>query len=260
MRVGAVGYNYRHEDSFVMDKPEGSGCWFMLLIKEPAIFEINGVTTEAKKNSFVLFSPHTPHRYYAKDKVYADDWIFLDMKPGDEEIFSKLGIPSDEIIYMGNIDELTQTVKHIAFEHYSTEEDHELIEQHYLEILLIRLGRMVKNGSIRHDAVSDRHERIMVLRNMIYGVPNEVENIDKLADFMGMSRSGFQHLYKKTFGVSVMTDIINGRMRFAKELLISTDLSIRDVAQRCGYTDEYSFMKRFKLYYGVTPTQMRGCI
>ena len=54
-----------------------------------------------------------------------------------------------------------------------------------------------------------------------------------------------------------MTDIINGRMKCAKELLISTELSIKEIAQRCGYTDEYGFMKRFKLYYGITPTQMR---
>ena len=257
MHVGAVGYNYRHEEGFVMDKPQGSGCYFMLLIKEPALFTINGVETEVKKNSFVLFSPHTPHSYRAKNKVYADDWIFLGMEEGDEKIFSQLGIPTDEIVCLGNIDELSQTVKHIAFEHYSNEEGHELIEQHYFEILLIRLGRMIKNGSLGHDAVTDKHTRLMALRNMIYGVPDWVGDVDNLASFMGMSRSGFQHLYKKTFGVSVMTDIINGRMKTAKELLIATNLSIKDVALRCGYTNEYGFMKRFKLYYGVTPTQMR---
>ncbi len=260
MRVGSVGYNYRHEESFVMDKPNGSGCWFMLLIKEPSIFTINGIETEAMKDSFILFSPHTPHRYQAKNNVYADDWIFLDMQSGDEEKFAQLGIPPDEIIHLGNINELSQIVRHIAYEHYSPEEDHEIIEQHYFEILLIKLSRMIKNGGVRHDAVSEKHTRIMVLRNMIYGTPDCMGDIDQLASFMGMSRSGFQHLYKKTFGVSAMTDIINARMKCARELLISTDLNIKDIAQRCGYTNEYGFMKRFKLYYGITPTQMRDCI
>lgn len=257
VRVGSVGYNYRHEEKFARNCPDGSGCWLILLIKEPSVFVINGVETEVEKNSFILFSPHTPHSYHARNKVYADDWIFLDMEDGDEDKFTRLGIPSDKIIYLGNIDELSQTVKHIAFEHYSSAEGHELIEQHYLEIFLIRLSRLVKNDGIKQKAVSDKHERLMVLRNMIYDAPEWVVDVDNLAEFMGMSRSGFQHLYKKTFGVSVMTDIINGRMKCAKELLISTEISIKEIAQRCGYTDEYGFMKRFKLYYGITPTQMR---
>lgn len=257
MRVGAVGYNYRHEDAFVMNNPGGSGCYVMLLIKEPSIFVIDGAETEAQKNSFVLLSPNTPNSYRAKYKVYADDWIYLDMEGESEDRFAQLGIPVNKIIALGNTDQLSQTVKHIAFEHYSTEENHELIEQHYFEILLIRLSRMIRNSNLSHDTVSDKHARIMVLRNMIYGAPDEVGDIDNLASFMGMSRSGFQHLYKKTFGVNVMTDIINGRMKCAKDLLVSTNLNIKDIALRCGYTNEYGFMKRFKLYFGVTPTQMR---
>ncbi len=257
MRVGAVGYNYRHEDGFVMNNPDGCGCYVILLIKEPSVFVIDGTETEVKKNSFVLLSPHIQNSYHAKGKVYADDWIYLDMEDESEDRFAQLGIPVNKIVALGNIDQLSQTVKHIAFEHYSSEENHELIEQHYFEILLIRLSRMIRNGALNHDAVSDKHGRIMVLRNMIYGTPDEVGNIDNLASFMGMSRSGFQHLYKKTFGVNVMTDIINGRMKYAKNLLVSTNLNIKDIALRCGYTNEYGFMKRFKLYFGVTPTQMR---
>jgi AraC family transcriptional regulator of arabinose operon len=260
MHVGAVGYNYRHEEGFVMDKPQGSGCYFMLLIKEPALFTINGVETEVKKNSFVLFSPHTPHSYRAKNKVYADDWIFLGMEEGDEKIFSQLGIPTDEIVCLGNIDELSQTVKHIAFEHYSNEEGHELIEQHYFEILLIRLGRMIKNGSLGHDAVTDKHTRLMALRNMIYGVPDWVGDVDNLASFMNMSRSGFQHLYKKIFGVSVMEDIVESRIVRAKNLLRSTNLSVKEIGEKSGYTNAYSFMRQFKERVGMTPTQYRNCI
>ncbi len=257
MKVGAVGYNYRHEDGFVMNNPNGCGCYLLLLIKEPSVFVIDGEETEAQKNSFVLLSPTVPNSYRAKNKVYADDWIYLDMEGESEEKFAQLGIPVNKVIPLGNIDQLSQTVKHIAFEHYSVDEDHELIEQHYFEILLIRLSGMIRNGTLSHSASSDKHGKMMVLRNMIYGVPDKVGNIDDLAAIAGMSRSGFQHLYKKIFGVSVMTDIINGRMKYAKELLVSTNLNIKDIALRCGYTNEYGFMKRFKLYFGITPTQMR---
>ena len=40
MRVGSVGYNYRHEEAFIKDCPNGCGCWLMLLIKEPSVFDV----------------------------------------------------------------------------------------------------------------------------------------------------------------------------------------------------------------------------
>ena len=72
-----------------------------------------------------------------------------------------------------------------------------------------------------------------------------------------MSRSGFQHLYKKMFGVSVTGDVISGRLERAKRLLSSTDLTVSEIASRCGYSNEFNFMRQFKDRVGRTPTQYR---
>lgn len=57
-----------------------------------------------------------------------------------------------------------------------------------------------------------------------------------------------------------MSDIINARMERAKQLLITTNLSIKEIAERCGYSNEYGFMKRFKMQFGKTPTQYRNIV
>lgn len=38
MDIGTIGYNYSHGSDFVMDRPNGVGCWLMLIIKTPASF------------------------------------------------------------------------------------------------------------------------------------------------------------------------------------------------------------------------------
>ena len=70
-------------------------------------------------------------------------------------------------------------------------------------------------------------------------------------------RSGFQHLYKRLFGVSVMSDVIKGRLDRAKRLLSSTNLTVREIGERCGYSNEFNFMRQFKDYVGKTPTEYR---
>ena len=62
------------------------------------------------------------------------------------------------------------------------------------------------------------------------------------------------------FGVSVMTDVINGRYDRAKRLLSSTNLTVKQIAERCGYVSEYNFMRQFKSKCGKTPTEYRKCI
>ena len=57
------------------------------------------------------------------------------------------------------------------------------------------------------------------LRNQIYGQPQNKWNIDDMSQMMLLSRAYFQRLYKKEFGVSVMTDVINARMNLAKRFL-----------------------------------------
>ena len=57
MKLGTIGYNYSHDADFVMDRPNGPGCWLMLIIKTPALFELNGISYSVRANSFVIISP-----------------------------------------------------------------------------------------------------------------------------------------------------------------------------------------------------------
>ena len=82
-------------------------------------------------------------------------------------------------------------------------------------------------------------------------------SIDRLAAEVGMSRSGFQHSYKKMFGVSPIFDIITSRLDKAKRLLSGTSMSVEEVSLSCGYRSSYSFMRQFRNKTGKTPTEYR---
>ena len=64
--------------------------------------------------------------------VYTDDWVYFSMSAADEDRLKSSGVPFNEIITLGNIEELSHTVRAISFEHYSIEEGHELIEERYI--------------------------------------------------------------------------------------------------------------------------------
>ena len=258
MKIGAIGYNYPHDSSFVMDRPNGPGCHLLVFVKTPSYFEINGQPYDVKPNSFVMFSADTPCLYRAKFDTYTDDWMYFEADEAEMENFRQLGIPENEIVFLGEMEELSQLMHIIACEFYSALIYRDETVKHYTDILMLKLARAINSGcTISPDLLAERNHKFTQLRSVIFTRPDEVPTIDQMALDMGMSRSGFQHLYKKLFGVSVMNDVINGRLDRAKRLLSSTKLTVREIAEKCGYNNEYNFMRQFKSRFGKTPSEYR---
>ena len=46
-------------------------------------------------------------------------------------------------------------------------------------------------------------------------------------------------------------------MKEAKELLFETDLKVNEISAKVGYDNEKHFMKSFKAYVGVSPSEYR---
>ncbi len=258
MKIGAIGCNYKHEPDFCIDSPNGTGCGLMLIIKSPAKFIINGEQFNAEKNSFVMLTPETPCHYGGLNCTYMDDWVYFDYENGDKEQFKKLGIPLNKIVPLINVEELSQILRQIAYEYHFHDAHHKEIMSHYIEIFLLKLsGILSKNPMNRSMLLAEKHYHLSHLRNKIYSVPEEIGDVAEMARQMGMSYSGFQHLYKKIFGVSVMYDLTKSRFDYAARLLLTTNLNVKEIAQKCGYISEYSFMRKFKEIYGKTPSEYR---
>ncbi|WP_341280842.1 helix-turn-helix domain-containing protein [Paenibacillus sp. FSL H8-0537] len=64
-------------------------------------------------------------------------------------------------------------------------------------------------------------------------------------------------VFKRKFGCSPMEYLLQTRINRAKYLLTETDMPIRSLAEKVGYTDIYYFSRLFKKLTGVTPTQFK---
>lgn len=82
-------------------------------------------------------------------------------------------------------------------------------------------------------------------------------NVSDLADICGVSMFYLCHLFKSKCGVSILEYRDTCRMNEAKKLLIGTDMPICKIAEKCGFTDDSYFTKRFKKLEKITPTVYR---
>ena len=64
-------------------------------------------------------------------------------------------------------------------------------------------------------------------------------------------------MFKRYFGNSISRELIDFRLQKAKELLGSTEYTISQIAELCGYETYAHFAKQFKAQEGVTPSEYR---
>ena len=82
-------------------------------------------------------------------------------------------------------------------------------------------------------------------------------SLSLLAEEFHLSPPYISQLFKSEIGVGFLAYLTSIRMENAKKLLLSTSLSIAEVAERSGYGDYRVFTKVFKKAEGCTPSQFR---
>ena len=82
-------------------------------------------------------------------------------------------------------------------------------------------------------------------------------SLSVLAEQFHLNPQYISQLFKSEIGVNFLAYLTSIRMEKAKKLLLSTSLSVAEVAEQSGYGDCRVFTKVFKKSEGVTPSQYR---
>lgn len=86
---------------------------------------------------------------------------------------------------------------------------------------------------------------------------DEPWTLAQMAKKVHMSPSNLVRVFRKATGLTPMRYLIRLRARHAGRLLVETDLTITQIAQRCGFDDPNYFSRQFRQCLGVTPSQHR---
>lgn len=81
--------------------------------------------------------------------------------------------------------------------------------------------------------------------------------LDEMAMRIGLSASRLEHLFKLEIGLSMQAFSATLRLHFAAIELADTQLSVKEIRLRCGYSDSSNFTHAFTAHFGRSPTQFR---
>lgn len=82
-------------------------------------------------------------------------------------------------------------------------------------------------------------------------------NINKLADLLSVNTSYLRREFKKVYSISPISYLKNIRLQSAVSMLISNYYSIKDIAQKCGYSSPSYFIQVFHKSKGCSPQKYK---
>lgn len=93
--------------------------------------------------------------------------------------------------------------------------------------------------------------------NFLQSRYNRKITIERLAEELHTNRTTLQSDFKKHTGLSINQYLLQLRMKMAEKLLRDTDMSIKEIPERIGFSDMGYFSKVFKKSFGQTPAEYR---
>lgn len=109
----------------------------------------------------------------------------------------------------------------------------------------------------KHHPTSEDTMILEISRNYIIKNIDQRPTVEDMAIHVNMGYEKFRKMFNEYFGVSPGYYMQQHRIHKAQILLGEDNLSIKEISAELGYTDTYTFSKRFKKLTGVTPSYFR---
>lgn len=96
------------------------------------------------------------------------------------------------------------------------------------------------------------------IKNAMYYIHdhiNESLSLKHVCDSICITPSYLCQLFKKEVNTSFCDYVMSHRLKIAKTLLISTDYSIEEIAEKCGFKNSAYFSTCYKKIYGISPSK-----
>lgn len=244
-----VEYDATHPDNFVFDMPGGHDCWLLVLTQTPAQFWVNGEMKEYPANCAVLYPPHHKILYRACTDRYANDWVRFDSA---ESYLIESAVPMGIPFPLPDPGYCHKLLQLLVAESILNNNYRELSVDYLFKVLFNKL-----NEASNHAENSSQHQILSELRRDIHNNPGYNWSVPAMADSLHLSPGYLQALYKQTFGLSCINDVINCRIRFAKDQLIHSPHTIAEISVLCGYNNVEHFSRQFHKITGRSPRDFR---
>jgi len=201
-----------------------------------------------------IISPDVPYNIRAEQHYYC---LMI-----DKDFFEKRYLMYAEKTSLFNgkrfemCNDILKALNTFAFEYSKSMMNSDITLDAQAEIITHWIIRSIFGETLDLRAVSSDYS---VARAQHYMEQHYMDNItvSKLAALGYVSASGFNRRFKKEIGITPIEYLIEIRIQKAKTLLRRKNISVTEIAMRCGFGSSAHFSSCFQTRVGIAPSEYR---
>ncbi|MBQ9767444.1 MAG: helix-turn-helix transcriptional regulator [Lachnospiraceae bacterium] len=255
MYIHYIALNCEQKPGFIEERKHGLIDLLFLRFHSNTTLILGDKTYTITKPCVFLIDSNMPYKYFSNSTDYRDDYLHFAAE-NRQQFLSELTFPLNTPIYISNNNAITDYLTLIQAEQMSKNRLAAKSIDLLIRCLFIKVSEEWLQSRQTNTSVPHYYELLRV-RDAILASPERSWKIEELAELAHLSPSYFQVIYKKAFGITCMTEVINAKIEQAKLLLTSTELTVSAVAAETGYNEVYHFIRQFKKSTGMTPGAFR---
>ena len=250
VEVRLAGYFDRAAGQY-MEQPAGDSCLLLFCTAGQGFAEIDGKVMLVSSGEAVLLLPGSVHVYGASaEHPWSLLWISFAGKMADF-LREKLEIEGNGMILRQNIRENLPLLEQVLTVLAEGQDLMRLLEAS--ASLQLALCRIV-SANLCYGAQRQHVERAK--RYLLEHIEQET-SLEELSAAIGVSKFYLIRIFKAHFGTSPMEYLRGVRMQRACDLLLETNLSVKEIGKQLSYSSSYHFAQCFRQYAGCNPSVFR---
>ena len=259
MKYIEAGYNWHYYAPHNVEHKKDETESLLYLFHTPAVLVLFGKRQTVDRGNIVILSKGTAHSIIAPaDLATTDyfmiDWVTFTMEGGDRDILRST--PFDQVAEIRQPELISNMIMNCCLMKLDKGESESYALTQLLYAMFACIGALWQDAEELH-SLKQKYPEIVQLHRKIFEEPQQDWNLDRMCRMTHFSVSLLEKLYKQFYGVSCVDDVITSRLTFAKHLLITTNETIAEVAEKSGFHSYNHFARTFKKEIGHSPLEFR---
>lgn len=270
LTVSTVGYDELQPGEPYPTKGHAGGYYFdvnkgrtldeyqmLYLVEGEGVFTSEHIKEQKIKSGdiFLLF-PGEWHSYHpAENSKWKSYWIGYKGKNMDDRVKYGFMLPEKPIYHVGYSAEIIQLYDSAM---KAAKEEAAYSQQRLAGIVNNLIGVMYSKE--RNIILNRDRNKVDIINKARLIIREKLESritIQEIAEQIGMGYSNFRKLFKEFTGVSPALYQQELRLQKAKELLSTTNTSIKEIAYQLNFDSPDYFSSKFKMKVGCKPSEYR---
>ena len=229
----------------------------LLVLEGEAEVHMDSSVYPIRKGSIVVIAPHTLHQYTLfADRDFSHYCLCFDPELlGDPQL--RTDLENGNIRITGILEDSPECAQYIQNAYHACDKQLPGWNLTATGSLQLIFGAFLRMGYLQNSQSPAQRSVYRDIYQYITDHYREDITSSDAAASLGFHNSYFCRLFHKTYGDSFQNYVCSYRLEKARNLLLTKDLPISQVAAQVGFNSFSYFSKKFREYYHSTPSEYK---